>query len=94
WLVQWSYPCTGAEGHVLCLDAQIQLFWTDGSHVTFQKHRHYKAKDYLLKGNIKPAGNTIVPMSSSLCSSNANTHTKPRASNYITFSNTANRKPG
>lgn len=50
--MQWSYPWAAAEGHLLYIDAQIQLFGLMESHVTFQKHRHYKAKDSILKGKL------------------------------------------
>lgn len=46
-----------------CSDA---IIWTNGSHVTFQKHRHYKAREYLLKENVSLTIENVVKVDGGL----------------------------
>lgn len=52
WLTQWSYLCAGAEGHILCLSAHIQLFGLRYLMQFLRSTGIYKGKDYLLKWNV------------------------------------------
>ncbi|XP_046512679.1 LOW QUALITY PROTEIN: hepatitis A virus cellular receptor 1-like [Equus quagga] len=63
-LDNYFIPSTSSNFHLFsCSDA---IIWTNGSHVTFQKHRHYKAREYLLKENVSLTIENVVKVDGGL----------------------------